>query len=91
MLETRGAHGYCSRHIASKVFPYPNICEQCDNLLTNPAFLPAFGEYLHRSQALRDDANTRGWPSQAARHQRVILSFKDDIIRLGRQTWAPKY
>ena len=89
MLKTRVAHGYCSRHIAAQACPYANICEQCDNFVTTPAFLPALRDQLDDTQALHDDANTRGWPSEAARHHRVIVSLKRHTNRLERHPDAP--
>ena len=41
MLKTRVAHGYCSRQLAAEACPYANICEQCDNYVTAPEFIPA--------------------------------------------------
>ena len=40
MLKTRVAHGYCSRQLAAEACPYANICEQCDNFVTAPEFIP---------------------------------------------------
>jgi hypothetical protein len=40
MLKTRVAHGYCSRQFAAQACPYANICEQCDNYVTAPEFIP---------------------------------------------------
>ncbi|HEY6311522.1 MAG TPA: tyrosine-type recombinase/integrase [Streptosporangiaceae bacterium] len=40
MLKTRVAHGYCSRQLAAEACPYANICEQCENYVTAPEFIP---------------------------------------------------
>jgi hypothetical protein len=82
MLKTRVAHGYCSRDLVADACPYANICEQCDNLVTAPAFLPALHEQLADVRALRHDAETRGWNSEVARHARVITSLESHIRRL---------
>jgi hypothetical protein len=85
MLKTRVAHGYCSRHLAAEACPYANICEQCDNFTTTSEFLPALTDQLADEQALRDDAHTRGWDGEVARHARVIASLQRHLDRLERQ------
>jgi site-specific recombinase XerD len=82
MLKTRVAHGYCSRHLAAEACPYANICEQCDNFTTTADFLPALQAQLADEQALRDDAETRGWDGEVARHARVIASLQRHLDRL---------
>ncbi len=82
MLKTRVAHGYCSRHLAAEVCPYANICEQCDNFVTAPEFLPALRAQLDDVRALSDDARARGWTSEVARHERVIVGLEAHVQRL---------
>jgi integrase len=82
MLKTRVAHGYCSRNLVADACAYANICEQCDNFVTAPEFLPALHEQLADVRALRDDAEMRGWNSEVARHARVITSLEGHIRRL---------
>jgi Phage integrase family len=82
MLKTRVAHGYCSRDLVAEACPYANICEQCDNFVTTTQFLPQLEAQLVDVRALRDDAQTRGWHSEVARHARVITSLQDHIQRL---------
>jgi integrase len=84
MLETRVAHGYCSRDLVAEACPYANVCEQCDNFVTTVEFLPALEQQLADVQALHDDATTRGWPSEVARHAGVIASLQGHIQRLKR-------
>jgi integrase len=84
MLKTRVAHGYCSRDLVAEACPYANICEQCDNFVTTIQFLPQLEAQLADARALRDDAQTRGWHSEVARHARVITSLQDHIQRLKR-------
>jgi hypothetical protein len=59
MLKTRVAHGYCAR-------PYANICETCDNYVTAPEFRDALTDQLADIQALKADAQNRGWTDEAA-------------------------
>ena len=82
MLKTRVAHGYCSRHLTADACPYANICEQCDNYVTSIEFLPQLETQLADVKTLRDDADTRGWDTETARHARVITSLETHIRRL---------
>ena len=88
MLKTRVAHGYCSRDLAAEACPYANICEQCDNFVTTPEFIPALEAQLADVQALHDDAAARGWHSETARHARVAASLQTHLNQLG-DTPAP--
>jgi integrase len=85
MLKTRVAHGYCSRDLAADACPYANICENCPNFITTAEFLPAIEAQLADIIELRHDAQTRGWDSEAARHQRVIDNLEDHLRRLQNQ------
>jgi hypothetical protein len=85
MLKTRVAHGYCSRDLVAEACPYANICEQCDNFVTTTQFLPALQHQLADVRALRDDAETRSWHSEVARHTQVITSIQSHIRRLNRE------
>ena len=82
MLKTRVAHGYCSRHLVAEACPYANICEQCDNFVTSPEFLPQLEAQLADVEALHEDAQARGWDSEVARHARVVTSLQRHIRRL---------
>jgi integrase len=81
MLKTRVAHGYCARDLAADACPYANICETCPNFVTTADFAPALVAQLDDIRHLRDDAETRGWTSEAARHQRVITSLERHLRR----------
>ncbi len=82
MLKTRVAHGYCAREQTAEACPYANICETCVNFLPTPQFLPALRDQTADLRELRDDAATRGWDSEVARHQRVIDSLHKHLHRL---------
>jgi integrase len=82
MLKTRVAHGYCSRSHIAGACPYANICEQCDNYQPAPEFIPALQAQLADVTTLRDDAQTRGWGSEVARHQRVVDSLEGHLHQL---------
>ena len=85
MLKTRVAHGYCSRDLVADACAYANICEQCDNYVAAPEFQPALEAQLADIHTLRDDAQTRGWDSETARHERVIASIDRHLRRLKNQ------
>ena len=84
MLKTRVAHGYCARHPAAGACPYANICETCDNYITAPEFRNALTVQLADIQALKADAETRGWTDEAARHDHVAHALTDHLHRLDR-------
>src|SRR5450759_387654 len=81
MLKTRVAHGYCSRSLVAEACSYANICEQCDNFTTSVEFIPALRTQLVDATALRDDAETRGWDTEVARHARLISSLTRHLDR----------
>ena len=82
MLKTRVAHGYCSRDLVADACPYANICEQCENFVTAPEFLPDLEQQLADVRLLEHDAQARGWSSEAARHARVTASLERHLHRL---------
>jgi integrase len=82
MLKTRVAHGYCSRHLAAEACPYANICEHCDNYLPAPEFAPALQDQLADVKILRDDAEQRGWTSEAHRHDQLIETLQAHLGRI---------
>ena len=82
MLKTRVAHGYCSRDLVAEACSYANICETCPNFTTAPQFVPAITDQLADIRVLRDDADDRGWTSEATRHQRVITSLEGHLRRI---------
>ena len=62
--------------------PQVNICEQCESFVTSRELAPALGAQLADVSALRDDAETRGWASEVAHHQRVVASIESQLRRL---------
>jgi integrase len=82
VLKTRVAHGYCSRELAAEACAYANICETCPNFVTTPDFAAALVAQVGDIRHLRQDAEDRGWTSEAARHQRVIDSIEQHLRRL---------
>jgi site-specific recombinase XerD len=82
MLKTRLAHGLCTRDPVAGPCPYANICEQCDNFTPSGDFTPILQAQLDDVRALRDDARSRGWDDETARHERVIASLEAHLNRV---------
>lgn len=82
MLKTRLAHGYCARELVAEACPYANVCENCANFVSAPEFAPVLENQLADERRLRDDARSRGWTSEVARHERVIESLEGHLRRL---------
>ncbi len=64
---------------------YANICEQCDNFVPDPNRADVLEEQLADIHVLRDDAETRGWTNEAARHDRVTNDLEQHLHRLNRK------
>ena len=86
MLKTRVAHGFCSRDPIAGACGYVNICEQCDNFVPDPHHAEVLAKQLADVNALRDDANTRGWTNETARHDRVATALERYLHRIDRNT-----
>jgi hypothetical protein len=86
MLETRVAHGYCARELAAEACPCANVCETCPNFVTTLELAPALEAQLDDVRVLRDDAEWRGWGSEASGHDRVIVSLERHLKRLTNNT-----
>jgi hypothetical protein len=70
---------------------YANICETCPSFTTTPEFAPAITAQLTDVRALCDNAQDRGWTSEAARHQRVITSLEAHLRRIDHHTERPSH
>jgi integrase len=79
MIKTRLAHGTCTREPAAGPCPYANICEQCDNFVPTLDSAPVLAAQLADVQALRGDADRRGWLDEVARHDRLIDALKNHL------------
>ena len=84
MIKTRVAHGYCSRHESAGACSYANICENCANFTTGPEFTDALTEQLHDIQALKTDAEQRGWDGEAARHATTAAALTSHLRQVRR-------
>ncbi len=85
MLKTRVAHGFCSRDPIAGACGYANICEQCDNYVPDPERADVLTGQLADIAVLRDDAKTRGWTTETARHDRVATALQRHLHRFERK------
>src|ERR1700759_3789694 len=67
-----GSRAFSPATVRAYAYDLLNICEQCDNYVTAPEFIPQLQAQLADVPALRDDAAQRGWHTEVARHSRVI-------------------
>lgn len=77
MLETRAAHGYCSRYVADEACSYVDIWETCDSYTPAVEVVPALTDRPVDGQAQRADAQQRGWASETERHGVSPQLWKD--------------
>jgi integrase len=85
MLKTRVAHGFCSRDPIAGACGYANICEQCDNYVPDPDRHDVLAGQLADITTLRDDARSRGWADETARHDRVANALERHLRRIDRR------
>ncbi|MFI6369085.1 tyrosine-type recombinase/integrase [Nocardia sp. NPDC050630] len=78
-LKSRLAGGYCLRAPAQGAFPYANICEHCPNFRTDLTYLPILAAQRADARKLADDAQRRGWITEADRHHKLIARLDNAI------------
>jgi integrase len=79
VIKSRLAGGFCLRAPAQGACAYANICEHCPNFRTDATYLPVLAAQRTDAEALAEDAEARGWITEAARH-RDLLSRLDTLI-----------
>jgi integrase len=79
VIKSRLAGGFCLRAPAQGTCAYANICEHCPNFRTDATYLPVLAAQRTDAQALAEDAETRGWISEASRH-RDLINRLDTLI-----------
>lgn len=89
MIKTRVAHGYCSRHLAAGACNYANICEQCDNYIPDPERRDILTAQLADVITLHDDAEQRGWTTEATRHQHVADAITTHLRTIDNRRPSP--
>ena len=79
VIKSRLAGGFCLRAPAQGACAYANICEHCPNFRTDATYLPVLAAQRTDAQALAEDAEARGWITEATRH-RDLLTRLDTLI-----------
>jgi integrase len=79
VIKSRLAGGFCLRAPAQGACAYANICEHCPNFRTDATYLPVLAAQRTDALALAQDAEARGWISEATRH-RDLLARLDTLI-----------
>ncbi|MCC3317924.1 tyrosine-type recombinase/integrase [Nocardia africana] len=78
-LKSRLAGGFCLRAPAQGACPYANICEHCPNFRTDATYLPILAAQRTDARKLADDAQRRGWITEAERHHQLIARLDATI------------
>jgi hypothetical protein len=73
------AGGICLRAPAQGACTYANICEHCPSFHAEASFLPVLAAQRTDAAALVEDAQKRGWITEAKRHQAPITRL-DTLI-----------
>jgi hypothetical protein len=72
LIKSRLSGGFCLRAPAQGSCTYANICEHCPSFRAEPSSLPILAAQRVDAQALAQDAEDRGWITEAERHKRLI-------------------
>ncbi|MCC3316728.1 integrase [Nocardia sp. 852002-20019_SCH5090214] len=78
-LKSRLAGGFCLRAPAQGACPYANICEHCPNFRTDATYLPILAAQRTDARKLAEDAQRRGWITEADRHHKLIARLDATI------------
>jgi integrase len=81
VIKSRLAGGFCLRAPAQGACAYANICEHCPNFRTDATYLPVLAAQRTDAQALAEDAEARGWISEATRHHDLLARLDTLIAR----------
>jgi integrase len=79
VIKSRLAGGFCLRAPAQGACAYANICEHCPNFRTDTTYLPVLAAQRTDAQALAEDAEARGWITEATRHHELLARL-DTLI-----------
>jgi len=80
-VKSRLSGGFCLRAPAQGACAYANICEHCPNFRTDTGYLPVLAAQKVDAEKLAEDAEARGWISEADRHRKLIARLDDLITR----------
>jgi hypothetical protein len=79
LIKSRLAGGFCLRAPAQGACTYANICEHCPSFHADASSLPVLAAQRIDAQALAQDAENRGWITEADRHRKLIARL-DTLI-----------
>ncbi|MEV6928135.1 tyrosine-type recombinase/integrase [Dactylosporangium sp. NPDC051485] len=79
LIKSRLAGGFCLRAPAQGACTYANICEHCPSFHSDASSLPVLAAQRVDAHALAQDAEERGWITEAARHHKLIARL-DTLI-----------
>ena len=79
LIKSRLAGGFCLRAPAQGACTYANICEHCPSFRAEASSLPVLAAQRVDAQALAQDAQNRGWITEADRHRKLIARL-DTLI-----------
>jgi integrase len=81
LIKSRLAGGFCLRAPAQGACTYANICEHCPSFHSDASSLAVLTAQRVDARALAQDAEERGWITEAARHHKLIARL-DTLIEL---------
>jgi hypothetical protein len=84
VIKSRLAAGFCLRAPAQGACAYANICEHCPNFRSDASYLPVLAAQRTDAEALAQDAEERGWISEADRHRKLIARLDSLAGRMSR-------
>lgn len=85
LIKSRLAGGFCLRAPAQGACTYANICEHCPSFHSDASSLPVLSAQRIDANALAEDAEARGWITEAERHRKLIARL-DTLISQAQHT-----
>jgi integrase len=79
LIKSRLAGGFCLRAPAQGACTYANICEHCPSFHSDASSLAVLTAQRVDARALAQDAEARGWITEATRHHKLIARL-DTLI-----------
>jgi hypothetical protein len=77
VIKSRLGGGFCLRAPAQGAC----ACEHCPNFRSGASYLPVLAAQRTDAEALAQDAEERGWISEADRHRKLIARLDSLIAR----------
>jgi hypothetical protein len=90
LIKSRLAGGFCLRAPAQGACTYANICEHCPSFHSDASSLPVLAAQRVDAAAPAQDAEARGWISEAERHRKLIARLDTHISQAHHTTHNDK-